>query len=113
LGQSIVIPRSDIAQCDVNFPFIKKKQSLIVPPYAMTNKRSGGQSFDYVSILWKKTVFAHGQLHVALSRCKNLRNFKIYIKDTAQQGDFNNGGRILAPNIVYAEILKYCVLNFR
>ena len=62
----------------------------------MTINKSQRQSFDYVGLYIKKKLFSHGQLYVALSRCKNPKN--IYI-----QNNLENSLEI--ENIVWEEIL--------
>ncbi len=43
----------------------------------MTINKSQGQSLDICSIILEESVFAHGQLYVALSRCRNPNNIKV------------------------------------
>ena len=61
----------------------------------MTINTSQGQSFDALGIYFRKPLFSHGQLYVALSRCKNPNNIFI-------QNDSDNKEEII--NIVWKEI---------
>ena len=66
--------------------------------FAMTINKSQEQSVEHVGLDLRTSVFSHGQLYVALSRCTNGERIKmlfpqeqIYTKTT---------------NIVYPEILR-------
>lgn len=39
--------------------------------FAITINKSRGQSLDQVGIYFRRRLFSHGQLYVALSRCRN------------------------------------------
>ena len=61
----------------------------------MTINKSQGQSSDALGIYFRKPLFSHGQLYVALSRCRNPNNIFI-------QNDSDNKEEII--NIVWKEI---------
>lgn len=104
-GETVIIPRIDLAPSDINLPFIIKRRQLpIIPAYAMTINKSQGQTFAYVGINLTDTVFAHGQLYVALSRCKNRENLKVRIVNNDLQGNLLKNNRIFTQNIVYVEV---------
>lgn len=70
----------------------------------MTINKSQGQTFEYVGIQLDEPVFSHGQLYVALSRCRNPDKVKILMKNTSQQGNLLNDHRFFTKNIVYTEV---------
>ena len=106
-GEIVNLPRIDLAPSDVNLPFtLKRRQFPVMPAYAMTINKSQGQSFECVGVQLNEPVFAHGQLYVAVSRCKNADQLKILIKNNALQGKLlNNRNYIFTQNIVYQEII--------
>ena len=61
----------------------------------MKINKSQGQSFDYIGLYIEKPLFSHGQLYVALSRSKNIKNIFI-------QNDLNSKDKI--DNIVWKEV---------
>lgn len=63
----------------------------------MTINKSQGQSFESVGIYIPRPLFSHGQLYVALSRCRNAN--KIFIENRYENPD-------LIPNIVWKEIFS-------
>jgi len=48
----------------------------------MTINKALAQSFESVSIYINKPLFSHGQLYIALSRCKNHKN--VYIQNMSE-----------------------------
>ncbi|KIO02221.1 hypothetical protein M404DRAFT_148326 [Pisolithus tinctorius Marx 270] len=44
--------------------------------YSMTINKSQGQTVQHVGLDLRTSVFSHGQLYVALSRCTHPRNIK-------------------------------------
>jgi ATP-dependent exoDNAse (exonuclease V) alpha subunit len=63
----------------------------------MTINKSQGQSVGYVGLDLYDSVFMHGQLYVALSRCTSKHRIKVLVKDGSV--DFKT------PNIVFSEVL--------
>ena len=63
-----------------------------------------GQSFNRVGVYWEELVFAHGQIYVALSRCRNQQNLKVFVKEDFLQGDLHKDGRIFTKNVVVKEL---------
>lgn len=66
----------------------------------MTINKSQGQSFEKVGIYLLEPCFGHGQLYVALTRCKDHK--KIFI-NVPKEGDDEN---VCTENIVIKEILN-------
>lgn len=82
---------------DSSLPFILyRRQFPIILAFAMSINKSQGQSFDKVGIFLNKPLFSHGQLYVALSRCKNSKYLYIqYESKTA-----------IVKNIVWNEVIE-------
>ena len=60
------------------FPFIMKHVQFPVKlAYVMTFQRAQGQSLDKCRILLNRSVWTHGQLCVAMSRCGAMSQVKI------------------------------------
>lgn len=91
IGSKVFIPRITLNTGESSsLPFILyRKQFPIVLAFAMTINKSQGQSFDVVGLFIRKPLFSHGQLYVALSRCKNPK--KIYIENKSDNlSEINN-----------------------
>ena len=107
---NIYIPKIPIIDKSIGLPFQwKRTQFPVKLAFAMTINKSQGQSLDVCSIILKESVFAHGQLYVALSRCGNPDNIKLWadqsiIKTTKQNKNY------LIKNVVYKEAstLNFC-----
>ena len=88
------------------FPFIMKRVQFPVKLAYVTFQRSQGQSLDKCGILLNRSVWTHGQLYVAMSRCGAMSRVKIY----ANQAEFEELN--LAPNnhyihnVVYTEVFN-------
>jgi ATP-dependent DNA helicase PIF1 len=104
-GDIVFIPRIDLAPSDTVLPFtLKRRQFPIIPAYAITINKSQGQTFDHVGIDLDTPVFSHGQLYVALSRCRNANNVKLNIHNIPQQGQLLGDDRQFTRNVVFKEI---------
>ena len=64
--------------------------------YCLTVNKSQGQTYEKVFIYFKDQTFSHGQLYVALSRCSNHKNIKIYSEEATKK----------LKNIVFSEIFE-------
>jgi hypothetical protein len=74
--------------------------------YCMTINKSQGQTFGTVGLLLIQRVFTHGQLYVAVSRCKNKENFKVWIQNSKYQGQLPPTMHTYATNIVYTQVFE-------
>jgi len=72
-GQTVLLPRFDLEYQDSRIPFvIRRRQFPVKLCFAMTINKSQGQTLQNVGLFLPTTVFAHGQLYVALSRAMDL-----------------------------------------
>ena len=105
-GTEVFIPKMTMTPTDhktgISF---KRRQFPVIPAFCMTINKSQGQSFDHVGIDLTQNVFGHGQLYVALSRCRESRNLKIQVGPRKRLR-----GCAFAPclvkNIVYEQVLQ-------
>lgn len=68
------------------WPFkMTRRKFLVTVCYAMTIKKSQGQSLDYIGLYLSRSVFRHDQLYVAISRVKIKKGLKILIHDKDSQ----------------------------
>jgi hypothetical protein len=106
-GDTVFIPRIDLAPSDTTLPFILRRRQLpIIPAYAITINKSQGQTFDHVGIDLKTAVFSHGQLYVALSRSRNPQQVKVRIQPNPQQGQLLQDEHQFTRNVVFKEVFQ-------
>ncbi|GJJ71445.1 ATP-dependent DNA helicase PIF1 [Entomortierella parvispora] len=82
---------------------ITRLQFPIKPAFAMTINKSQGQTLNHVAVFLSQRVFSHGQLYVALSRCTNPDNLKVFVADGAVKGQEGTYTR----NVVYRQVLEW------
>ncbi|KAK2940229.1 putative ATP-dependent DNA helicase [Blattamonas nauphoetae] len=86
---------------DGSLPFeLIRVQFPIRLSFAMTINKAQGQSFSTVGIHIPSPLFNHGQLYVAMSRCRSAEGLKIAIPNTRE----NRFSRV--KNVVYQELLQ-------
>jgi len=78
---------------------LKRLQFPVRLAFAMTINKSQGQSVEHVGINLQTSVFSHGQLYVAFSRCTSPLNISVLLPEQSQESR-----RIL--NIVYKEVFN-------
>lgn len=106
-GDIVFLTRLDITPSESTLPFkMKRRQFPIIPAFCITINKSQGQTFEIVGIILSEPVFGHGQLYVALSRCKNPNNIKVHMVESAKQGQLLKDGRYFTPNIVFKEVFQ-------
>jgi Helicase len=103
----ILIPRIPTLTKEGEYPFIMRRLQFPVKlAFAMTFNRAQGQSLQKCGILLPDCVWTHGQLYVALSRCSDKRNLRIY----ANQEEFTTlnlpMGHSYTRNVVYNEMFQ-------
>ncbi|XP_028805819.1 ATP-dependent DNA helicase PIF1-like [Neltuma alba] len=79
-GDQVLIHRMDMNLLETTLLFkMVKRQFPFIISFAMTINKSQGQSLTKVDLYLSRSVFTHGQLHVALSRVKNMDGLKILV----------------------------------
>ena len=72
----LFIPKIPNTTNDCDFPALFKRiQFPILGAYHITINRAQGQSLKFAGLYLTKSVFTHGQLFVAFSRCGDPDNF--------------------------------------
>ena len=77
-GQTFLIPRITITPSDLDLPFVLERHQFPVRlGFSMSINKAQGQSVTVVGLNLRISVFTHGQLYVALSRCTTKQGVKI------------------------------------
>ena len=101
-GDTVLIPRITLRPTDLELPFILERHQFPVHlAFSMSINKAQGQSVSQVGLNLQTSVFSHGQLYVALSRCTSASNVKILFPDHVQPFE----GRVSTTNVVYPEVL--------
>ena len=99
-GKVVLIPRIRLSPNAETLPVpLRRLQFPVRLAFAMTINKSQGQSVEHVGINLKTSVFSHGQLYVAFSRCTSLLNISVLLPEQSQESR-----RTL--NIVYKEVFN-------
>lgn len=76
-GQITLIPHITLTPSNLDLPFIfSRRQYPVRLGFAMSINKSQGQSVTKVGLNLQTSVFTHGQLYVALSRCTTKQGIK-------------------------------------
>ncbi|XP_077174871.1 uncharacterized protein LOC143828370 [Paroedura picta] len=107
LGETLFIPRINLAPKDPDLPFtLRRQQFPLRLAFAMTINKSQGQTLSKVGLHLEEPVFNHGQLYVALSRVSRFQDLRVHVTPGPQQGMLLPlSDRIFTRNIVYQEVL--------
>jgi len=103
-GDTVLLPRLTITPSDVDvWPFtLRRRQYPVRPAFAMSVKKSQGQTLGRVGMYLSKPVFAHGQLYVGASRCGHPDGVSVLVPGCNAQEE---GRGLYTKNIVYKEVL--------
>lgn len=103
-GEPVLIPRIVLEPSQTSLPIkMRRIQFPVILSFAMTINKSQGQSFDKIGIYLKESVFAHGQLYVALTRCRNKEQVFLNIVNSENNLIDN---QMYTKNVVIKELLK-------
>ncbi|PIC11535.1 hypothetical protein B9Z55_029018 [Caenorhabditis nigoni] len=92
-GGDVLILRIKLS-FDSGIPFVlQRRQFPVRPAFAMTVNKAQGQTFDRIGLLLDASIFAHGQLYVALTRTRTKDGIRIWAPEKVMH------------NIVYKNIL--------
>jgi len=107
-GLLVLIPKISLQPSDIDLPFqMERRQFPLALSFAMTINKSQGQSLDKVGIYLPSPVFSHGQLYVALSRCRIKENIKVVVEHQEVQGRLlSDANRLFTTNCVFSEIFS-------
>lgn len=109
-GETVFLSRLDMSS-DEGLPFmLRRNQFPLIPAFSMTINKSQGQTLGKVGIYLHDVTFSHGQLYVALSRCRRRANIVIFVKDIARRQGLllrnhpQHRHRVFTRNVVYREV---------
>jgi Helicase len=103
----VLIPRIPTYTKDTKYQFILKRLQFPVElAFAMTFNRAQGQSLEKCVLLLPASVWTHGQIYVAFSRCSD----KSCLKNYANHVEFQNIELPLGyytRNVVYNKMFQH------
>jgi hypothetical protein len=107
-GQTVFIPRIDLAPTNTELPFtLRRRQFPVKLAFAMTINKSQGQTLEKVGIYLPTPIFSHGQLYVAFSRGRSSNDVIVKVIDGPDQGKLIEGSdKVYTKNVVYKEIFS-------
>jgi hypothetical protein len=98
-GKTALIPRMNLLYDKGRIPFTRF-QFPVKLCYAMTVHKAQGQGYDHVGIDFSGTIFTHGLVYVALSRCTSMKNIRIFFGPLHDQSN-------CLRNLVFTDLLQY------
>ena len=108
-GDRVYIARSTLKPSDTKLPFILiRRQFPIRVSFVMTIDKSQGQQFERLGLFLPTPCFSHGQLYVAFSRARSLKDIVVKLHPFEnKQGWFEKDGQTfyVTTNVVYPQVL--------
>ena len=107
-GERVFIPRLSLEPSESSLPFkMRRRQFPVILAFVLTINKAQGQSFENVGVYLPEPVFGHGQLYVALTRCRHHEHVKVHIRDNPEQGRMlpNDTQRYFTKNVVIKQLL--------
>ena len=99
-GKVVLILRIRLSPNAETLPVpLKRLQFPVRLAFAMTINKSQEQLVEHVGINLQTSVFSHGQLYVAFSRCTSSLNISVFLPEQSQESR-----RTL--NVVYKEVFN-------
>ena len=101
-GDVVYLPRISLEPSagDSTGLLFSRRQFPVKPAFAITINKAQGQSLLTVGLYLWESVFAHGQLYVALSRASSFESIHIVAQWHKQKR------RHTTRNVVYKEVLQ-------
>ena len=101
IGDKIFIRIMNLVTFDLGLSFkFQRRQFSISICFALTINKSQCQSLSRIRLYLPRTIFAHEQLYVVISRVKTKKSLKILILD--EDGNMTN----TTKNVVYKKTFK-------
>ena len=98
-GNRVLIPRITLTPSNETLPIpLRRRQFPVRLAFAMTINKSQGQSVKNVGLDLRTSVFSHGQLYVALSRCTSANRIRVLLPANCENRR--------TQNTVYKEVLN-------
>lgn len=103
-GEREFIPRIILSPSQTELPFqLRRRQFPIRLSFVMTINKSQGQTFDKIGLYLPNPAFGHGQIYVAFSRVRRLKDIKVLVSNSVSQGKIDS--QVWTQNVVYKEVL--------
>ena len=102
VGEYLYLGRFQFFSSEVDFPVpFSRTQFPVRLAFAITANRAQGQTLTMVGISLLKDFFTHGQLYVAMSRCKSRDSLKVLCPP-----ERSGSSRRRTTNIVFREVFE-------
>ena len=107
-GKLVLVPRISMSSeaGEVPVPLIRRQLPLRLA-WAMSINKAQGQTLVRCGVLLHSPCFAHGQLYVALSRCRRQADVRVWLENSENSGDvLAEDDGFVTTNVVFDELLR-------